>query len=189
MVPVVKVLHEAFGIDRGLLTTVHAYTSTQELVDGPSGKRRRGRAAAENIIPTTTGAAIATTQVLPELEGKLDGMSMRVPVPNGSITDLTVSLEEPVGPSEVNDALRTAAEGELEGILGYTDEEIVSRDILGTTYSSLVDLPSTMGFDDGFVKVLAWYDNEFGFSNRLLDLAVYLMTEQYAPRQPPMPAQ
>lgn len=181
VVPVAKVLHEAFGIERGLLTTVHSYTSTQELVDGPSGKRRRGRAAAENIIPTTTGAAVATTEVLPELEGKLDGMAMRVPVPNGSITDFTVSLDADVGPAAVNDAITTAADNELAGVLGYTDEEIVSRDILGTTYSSLVDLQSTMGFEDGFVKVLAWYDNEFGFANRLLDLAEFVVTGEYSP--------
>ncbi|MEM4781570.1 MAG: type I glyceraldehyde-3-phosphate dehydrogenase, partial [Halalkalicoccus sp.] len=129
--PVAKVLDESFGIASGLLTTVHAYTGTQNLVDGPSGKTRRGRAAAENIIPTSTGAAQATTEVLPELEGKLDGMAMRVPVPNGSITDLVVDLEADVGAEEVNEAFREAADGELAGVLGYTDEEVVSRDILG----------------------------------------------------------
>ncbi len=175
--PVVKVLDEEFGIDSGLLTTVHAYTGTQALIDGPSGKRRRGRAAAENIIPTSTGAAIATTEVLPQLEGKLDGMAMRVPVPNGSITDLTVDLEADVTKEELADAIRSAADDELAGVLGYTDEEIVSRDILGLPFSSYVDLESTMVLEDGLVKLLAWYDNEYGFSNRMLDLAVLVATE------------
>jgi len=172
--PVVKVLDEEFGIDSGLLTTVHAYTGTQNLIDGPLGKRRRGRAAAENIIPTSTGAAIATTEVLPQLEGKLDGMAMRVPVPNGSITDLTVDLEADVTKDELADAIRSAADGELAGVLGYTDEEIVSRDIIGLPFSSYVDLESMMVLEDGLVKLLAWYDNEYGFSNRMLDLATYI---------------
>ncbi|WP_306055199.1 type I glyceraldehyde-3-phosphate dehydrogenase [Natronococcus wangiae] len=175
--PVVKVLDEEFGIESGLLTTVHAYTGTQNLVDGPLSKRRRGRAAAENIIPTSTGAAIATTEVLPRLEGKLDGMAMRVPVPNGSITDLTVDLEADVTEEEVADAIRRAADDELAGVLGYTDEEIVSRDIVGLPFSSYVDLESTMSLEGGLVKVLTWYDNEFGFSNRMLDLATYIAAE------------
>lgn len=179
--PVAKVLDERFGIDRGLLTTVHAYTSTQELVDGASGKRRRGRAAAENIIPTTTGAARATTEVLPELAGKLDGMAMRVPVPNGSITDMTLSLADDVGRTAVNGALTEAAEHELAGVLGCTNEEIVSRDVIGLPYSALVDLSSTMAFDDGFVKVLAWYDNEFGFAQRMLDVSTLMATGDAAP--------
>ncbi|WP_394740626.1 type I glyceraldehyde-3-phosphate dehydrogenase [Natronococcus roseus] len=175
--PVVKVLDDEFGIESGLLTTVHAYTGTQNLVDGPLDKRRRGRAAAENIIPTSTGAAIATTEVLPQLEGKLDGMAMRVPVPNGSITDLTVDLEEDVTEEELADAIRSAADDELAGVLGYTDEEIVSRDIVGLPFSSYVDLESTMSLEDGLVKVLTWYDNEYGFSNRMLDLATYVAAE------------
>ncbi|RQH00744.1 type I glyceraldehyde-3-phosphate dehydrogenase [Natrarchaeobius oligotrophus] len=175
--PVVKVLDEKFGIESGLLTTVHAYTGTQNLIDGPLGKRRRGRAAAENIIPTSTGAAIATTEVLPQLEGKLDGMAMRVPVPNGSITDLTVDLEADVTEDELADAIRDAADDELAGVLGYTDEEIVSRDIVGLPFSSYVDLESTMVLEGGLVKVLTWYDNEFGFSNRMLDLATYVAAE------------
>lgn len=179
--PVAKVLDDTFGIERGLLTTVHAYTSSQELVDGPSGKRRRGRAAAENIIPTSTGAARATTEVLPQLEGKLDGMAMRVPVPNGSVSDFTVTLADDVGRRDVNDALKEAADSELAGVLGCTDEEVVSRDILGLPYSSLVDLPSTMSFGDGFVKLLAWYDNEFGFSHRLLDVAEYITFGEASP--------
>ncbi|GAB3667336.1 type I glyceraldehyde-3-phosphate dehydrogenase [Halopiger thermotolerans] len=175
--PVAKVLDEEFGIESGLLTTVHAYTGTQSIVDGPSSKRRRGRAAAENIIPTTTGAAIAATEVLPELEGKLDGMAIRVPVPNGSITDFTVDLEEDVTKEELEEAFRDAADDELAGILGYTDEEIVSRDIIGLPFSSYVDLEASMVLEDGLVKVLTWYDNEFGFSNRMLDLATYVAAE------------
>ncbi|WP_252698193.1 type I glyceraldehyde-3-phosphate dehydrogenase [Natronosalvus vescus] len=175
--PVVKVLDETFGIESGLLTTVHAYTGTQALIDGPQTKRRRGRAAAENIIPTSTGAAIATTEVLPQLEGKLDGMAMRVPVPNGSITDLTVDLEADVTKDDIEAAIRDAADGELAGVLGYTDEEIVSRDIVGLPFSSYVDLESTMVLEGGLVKVLTWYDNEYGFSNRMLDLALYVVSE------------
>ncbi|MFC6905087.1 type I glyceraldehyde-3-phosphate dehydrogenase [Halalkalicoccus tibetensis] len=175
--PVAKVLDEEFGIESGLLTTVHAYTGTQNLVDGPSGKTRRGRAASENIIPTSTGAAQSTTEVLPDLEGKLDGMAMRVPVPNGSITDFTVDLEADVGREEVNEAFRDAADGDLKGVLGYTDDEIVSRDILGLPFSSYVDLDSTLSVEDGQVKVLAWYDNEYGFASRMLDLAQYVIAE------------
>lgn len=175
--PVAKVLDEEFGIESGLLTTVHAYTGTQSLVDGPQGKTRRGRAAAENIIPTSTGAAQSTTEVLPELEGKLDGMAMRVPVPNGSVTDLTVDLEADVGREEVNEAFRNAADNELAGVLGYTDDEIVSRDILGLPFSSYVDLESTLSVEGGQVKVLTWYDNEFGFASRMLDLAKYVVAQ------------
>ncbi len=173
--PIAKVLDEEFGIESGLLTTVHAYTGTQSLIDAPLAKRRRGRAAAENIIPTSTGAAVATTEVLPQLEGKLDGMAMRVPVPSGSITDLTVDLTEDVTVEEVNDAFREAADGDLAGVLGYTDEEIVSRDILGLPFSSYADLNSTMVLEGGLVKVLTWYDNEYGFSKRMLDLATYAL--------------
>lgn len=176
--PVAKVLEDAFGIESGLLTTVHAYTGTQNLIDGPAGKTRRGRAAAENIIPTSTGAAQSTTEVLPELEGKLDGMAMRVPVPDGSVTDFVVDLEADVGAAEVNDAFREAATGDLEGVLGYTDDEIVSRDIVGLPFSSYVDLDSTMAVGDGFVKVLTWYDNEYGFANRMLDLAQYIAARE-----------
>ncbi|MFC7009313.1 type I glyceraldehyde-3-phosphate dehydrogenase [Halalkalicoccus salilacus] len=180
--PVVKVLDEEFGIESGLLTTVHAYTGTQNLVDGPSGKTRRGRAAAENIIPTSTGAAQSTTEVLPQLEGKLDGMAMRVPVPNGSITDLVVDLEADVGAEEVNAAFKEAATGDLEGVLGYTDDEVVSRDILGLPFSSYVDCDSTIAVEGGQVKVLTWYDNEYGFANRMLDLAQYVVAQEQEER-------
>lgn len=174
--PVAKVLDETFGIDSGTLTTVHAYTGSQNLVDGPKAKRRRGRAAAENIVPTSTGAAQAATEILPQLEGKLDGMAIRVPVPNGSITELVVDLESNPSAEEINDAFRDAADsGPLKGVLGYTDDEVVSRDITGLPFSSYVDLNSTnVVGEDGIAKVLTWYDNEFGFSNRMLDMAVHV---------------
>ncbi len=175
--PVLQVLDEEFGIVSGLLMTVHAYTGSQGLVDGPHAKRRRGRAAAENIVPTTTGAADATTEVLPKLEGKLDGLAMRVPVPDGSITDLTVNLEADITSDEVADAIRDAADGELAGVLGYTDEEIVSRDVVGLPLASYVDLESVMVAANDLVKVLAWYDNEYGFSTQMLNLARYVAAE------------
>ena len=171
--PVAKVLHEEFGIESGQLTTVHAYTGTQNLVDGPNSKPRRRRAAAENIIPTSTGAAPAATEVLPELEGKLDGMAMRVPVPDGSITEFVCTLEDDATESDINAAFEDAAAGELEGVLGVSDDPIVSRDVLGQPYSTMVDLENT-NVVGGLVKVLTWYDNEFGFANRMLDLAEYV---------------
>ncbi|MGQ4554580.1 type I glyceraldehyde-3-phosphate dehydrogenase [Halobellus sp. GM3] len=174
--PVAMVLDEEFGIEHGLLTTVHAYTGSQNLVDGPMTKTRRGRAAAENIVPTSTGAAKATTEILPELAGKLDGMAIRVPVPNGSVTELVVSLEATPPVEELNDAFRDAADsGPLAGVLGYTDDEVVSSDIQGLPFSSTVDLQSTNQVNDGgLYKVLTWYDNEYGFSNRMLDVARYI---------------
>ncbi|MFB6126246.1 MAG: type I glyceraldehyde-3-phosphate dehydrogenase [Halolamina sp.] len=174
--PVAKVLDEAFGIEHGTLTTVHAYTGSQNLIDGPKAKRRRGRAAAENIVPTSTGAAQAATEILPQLEGKLDGMAMRVPVPNGSITEVVASLEAEPTAAEVNDAFRDAADsGPLAGVLGYTDDEVVSSDVVGLPFSSTVDLQSTnVVGDGGLYKMLTWYDNEFGFSNRMLDVAYYV---------------
>ena len=171
--PVAKVLDEEFGINAGQLTTVHAYTGSQNLMDGPNGKPRRRRAAAENIIPTSTGAAQATTEVLPELEGKLDGMAIRVPVPNGSITEFVVDLDEDVTESDVNAAFEEAAAGELEGVLGVTSDNVVSSDILGDPYSTQVDLQST-NVVSGMTKILTWYDNEYGFSNRMLDVAEYI---------------
>jgi len=171
--PVAKVLNEEFGIESGQLTTVHAYTGTQNLVDGPNSKPRRRRAAAENIIPTTTGAAQAATEVLPDLEGKLDGMAMRVPVPDGSITEFVFTLEEDATESDINAAFEDAAAGELEGVLGVSHDAIVSRDVLGQPYSTLVDLENT-NVVNGLVKVLTWYDNEFGFANRMLDLATHI---------------
>jgi glyceraldehyde 3-phosphate dehydrogenase len=171
--PVAKVLDEEFGINAGQLTTVHAYTGSQNLMDGPNGKPRRRRAAAENIIPTSTGAAQAATEVLPELEGKLDGMAIRVPVPNGSITEFVVDLDDDVTESDVNAAFEEAAAGELEGVLGVTSDDLVSSDILGDPYSTQVDLQST-NVVSGMTKILTWYDNEYGFSNRMLDVAEYI---------------
>ncbi|WP_336336502.1 type I glyceraldehyde-3-phosphate dehydrogenase [Haloarcula brevis] len=171
--PVAKVLDEEFGIEAGQLTTVHAYTGSQNLMDGPNGKPRRRRAAAENIIPTSTGAAQAATEVLPELEGKLDGMAIRVPVPNGSITEFVVDLDDDVTESDVNAAFEEAAAGELEGVLGVTSDDLVSSDILGDPYSTQVDLQST-NVVSGMTKILTWYDNEYGFSNRMLDVAEYI---------------
>jgi glyceraldehyde 3-phosphate dehydrogenase len=177
--PVAKVLDAEFGIDAGTLTTVHAYTGSQSLIDGPMAKRRRGRAAAENIVPTSTGAAGAAQKVLPQLEGKIDGMAMRVPVPNGSLTEFVVSLDETVTAEAVNDAFRDAADsGPLAGVLGYTDDEVVSSDIVGLPFSSYVDLQSTNVIAGGkLLKILTWYDNEYGFSNRMLDTAAYVYDE------------
>ena len=174
--PVVKVLDDEFGINTGQLTTVHAYTGSQNLIDGPNSKPRRRRAAAENIIPTSTGAAQATTEVLPQLEGKLDGMAIRVPVLNGSITELVVDLENDVTEEEVNAAFEDAATGELEGVLGVTNDELVSSDILGDPYSTQVDLGQT-NIVNGLTKILTWYDNEYGFSCRMLDVAEYIVEE------------
>ena len=177
--PVAKVLDAEFGIDAGTLTTVHAYTGSQALIDGPKAKTRRGRSAAENIVPTSTGAAGAAQEVLPQLEGKIDGMAIRVPVPTGSITEFVVDLEADVTESAVNDAFRDAADsGPLAGVLGYTDDEIVSSDITGVPFSSYVDLQSTNVIaDGGLLKILTWYDNEYGFSCRMLDMAAYVHAE------------
>jgi glyceraldehyde 3-phosphate dehydrogenase len=168
--PVVKVLHENFGVKAGLMTTAHAYTNDQRVHDLVHRDLRRARAAAINIIPTTTGAARAAGLVLPELKGKLDGLALRVPVPNVSITDLTAVLEKNVTKEEVNEAFKKAAEGPLKGILAYTEEPIVSSDVNHTTYSAIVDGLSTMVVAGNLVKVLAWYDNEWGFSCRMVEL-------------------
>ena len=172
LAPVAKVLHDTFGIEHLVFTTVHAYTSSQSLMDIPTRKRRRGRAAALSIIPTSTGAAVATALVLPELEGRVQGMAMRVPVPDGSITDIVAMVRKNAGVEEVNDALRrAAASGEMKGVLRITDEALVSRDIIGDPHSSIVDAPSTSVLRDRVVKILAWYDNEWGYSARLVDFA------------------
>ena len=167
--PMAKVLLDSFGIVRGMMTTIHAYTSDQVLQDFPHKDLRRARAAAQNIIPTTTGAARATSLVLPALTGKLDGISMRVPVIDGSVTDLVVQLEREVTVTEVNNAYRAAADGPLKGYLHYTSDPIVSSDIVGTPYSCTFDSLLTMAAGDQ-VKVIGWYDNEWGYSNRLADL-------------------
>ena len=171
--PVVHVLDEEFGIEYGQLTTVHAYTGSQNLIDGPSGKPRRRRAAAENIIPTTTGAAKAVTEVLPQLDGRLDGMAIRVPVPSGSITELLVNLETDVTEGDINAAFREAADGDLAGVMGYTDESIVSSDVIGLPFSTYVDLDLT-NVVGGMTKIFTWYDNEYGFSSRMLDVAEHI---------------
>ncbi|MEU4349791.1 type I glyceraldehyde-3-phosphate dehydrogenase [Streptomyces sp. NPDC023838] len=172
--PMAKVLDENFGIVKGLMTTVHAYTNDQRILDFPHSDLRRARAAAENIIPTTTGAAKATALVLPKLKGKLDGIAMRVPVPTGSATDLVVELEREVTKDEVNAAFKKAAEGELQGILEYTEDPIVSSDIVGEPASCTFDSSLTMVQEGKSVKILGWYDNEWGYSNRLVDLTVFV---------------
>jgi glyceraldehyde 3-phosphate dehydrogenase len=168
------VLHEKFGIRRGLMTTVHAYTNDQQILDLPHKDLRRARAAGESIIPTTTGAAKAVALVLPELKGKLNGFAMRVPTKNVSVVDLVAELERDVTVDEVNGVLKEAAEGELKGILQYSDEPLVSVDYNGDPHSSTVDALSTMVMEGNMVKVVAWYDNEWGYSNRLVDLAAYI---------------
>jgi glyceraldehyde 3-phosphate dehydrogenase len=173
LAPLAKVFHEAFGIERGLMTTVHAYTADQNLQDGPHKDPRRARAAAINIVPTSSGAAKAIGLVIPELSGKLDGASLRVPVPTGSITDLTVEASRPVTVEEVNAAYQVAAAGPLAGILSYSEEPLVSSDIVGDPHSSIFDAGLTKIIETQ-VKVSAWYDNEWGFSNRLVELSEYV---------------
>ncbi len=168
--PMVKVLHEAFGIRRGLLTTVHAYTSDQRLIDAPHKDLRRSRNAATNIVPTSTGAARAIGQVLPELAGRLDGMAMRVPVADGSLVDLTVEVERPASTAAVNEAMAAAAEGALAGILAYCTDPIVSSDIIGNPHSAIFDSLLTQVMDGRLVKVIGWYDNEWGYSTRVEEL-------------------
>jgi glyceraldehyde 3-phosphate dehydrogenase len=168
--PLALVLHREFGIKRGLLTTVHAFTADQRLVDSPHKDFRRSRHASMNIIPTETGAARAIGRVIPELAGKLDGMAMRVPVPDGSVVDLTVELEKAVTKEQLNEAVRKAAEGDLKGILQYQEDPIVSTDIIGNSHSSIFDPGLTQIMDGTLVKVIAWYDNEWGYSSRVEDL-------------------
>ena len=168
--PLAKVLHENFGIRRGLLNTIHAYTSDQRLVDAPHSDPRRSRSAATNIVPTSTGAARAIGTVMPELAGKLDGLAMRVPVPDGSVVDLTVELETDVTVETINMAMRKAAEGSLKGILSYCADPIVSGDIIGNSHSSIFDSLLTQVMEDRLVKVVSWYDNEWGYSTRVEEL-------------------
>jgi glyceraldehyde 3-phosphate dehydrogenase len=170
LAPLAKVLDDAFGIKKGVMTTVHAYTNDQRLADVPHKDLRRSRAATENIIPTTTGAAKAVGEVLPKLKGKLDGMAMRVPVPDGSTVDLVVELDKEVTAEEVNAAVKKAAENELSGIMEYTEDAIVSTDIIGNPHSSIFDSSGTQVMGGNLVKVMSWYDNEWGYSNRVVDL-------------------
>jgi glyceraldehyde 3-phosphate dehydrogenase len=169
VVPMAKVLGDAFGIEKGFMTTVHAYTNDQNLLDLPHKDLRRARAAAINIVPSTTGAARATSLALPELKGRMDGFALRVPVPDGSVTDLVCVLKREVTVEEVNEAFRAAAEGPLKGILAYTEEPIVSTDVVGDPHSCIFDSLSTMAIGN-LVKVVGWYDNEWGYSNRLVEL-------------------
>jgi glyceraldehyde 3-phosphate dehydrogenase (phosphorylating) len=176
LAPLAKVLHEAFGIEHGLMTTIHAYTADQRLQDMPHKDLHRARAAALNLIPTTTGAAKAVGLVLPDLNGKLNGFSMRAPVPTGSVVDLTFTTPNPVTVEEVNAAVKTAAEGKLQGILSYTEDPIVSTDIQGDPHSSIFDAGQTMVIGDGrMVKAVSWYDNEWGYSNRCVELATKVL--------------
>tara|TARA_R110001592_G_scaffold43801_9_gene141769 strand:+ start:658 stop:1653 length:996 start_codon:yes stop_codon:yes gene_type:complete len=170
LAPLAKVLHESFGIKRGLMTTCHAYTNDQPVQDQPHSDLRRARAAAQSIIPTSTGAASAVGEVLPALKGKLDGMALRVPVIDGSVVDLTVELEKSATAEEINAAVKAAAEGPLKGILEYTEDPIVSVDVIGNSHSSVFDSLCTAVIDGNLVKVISWYDNEWGYSNRCIDL-------------------
>jgi glyceraldehyde 3-phosphate dehydrogenase len=174
LAPIAKVLNDSFGIKNGFMTTIHSYTNDQVMLDGPHKDLRRARSGAVSMIPTTTGAARAVGKVLPELNGKLDGVAIRVPTPTGSIVDLVAELNKDVTVEEVNAAMKKAAEGPLKGILAYTEDPIVSVDIIHDTHSSIFDSLSTMVMDGNKVKVFSWYDNEWGYSNRVVDLAIKL---------------
>ena len=175
LAPFAKVLDDKFGIVKGLMTTVHSYTNDQRILDLPHSDLRRARAAAENIIPTSTGAAKAVGSVLPNLKGKLNGFSLRVPTPTVSVTDLVAELKTTVTAAEVNAALKEASEGSMKGILGYEERPLVSMDYRGDARSSIVDAPSTMVIEGNMVKVVSWYDNEWGYSNRVVDLVNYIV--------------
>ncbi|MFQ5965516.1 MAG: type I glyceraldehyde-3-phosphate dehydrogenase [Candidatus Scalinduaceae bacterium] len=170
LAPLAKIINDNFGIEKGLMTTVHAYTNDQRVVDLMHSDLRRARAAAINIIPTTTGAAKAIGEVIPELKGKLDGMAMRVPVANGSVTDLVVSVKKKASVEDVNNVMKEAANNELKGILEYCEDPIVSSDIIDNAHSCIFDARSTYVVDDNLIKVIGWYDNEWGYSNRMVDL-------------------
>lgn len=177
LAPITKVLMDNFGIIEGLMTTVHATTATQKTVDGPSAKDwRGGRGAAQNIIPSSTGAAKAVGLVIPEIKGKLTGMAFRVPTPDVSVVDLTVRLEKPATYEQIKKAMKDASEGELKGILGYTEDAVVSTDFLGDARTSIFDADAGIALNDNFVKVVSWYDNEWGYSNKLVDLLQHMST-------------
>jgi len=179
LAPLAKVVNDKFGIIEGLMTTVHAITATQKTVDGPSGKDwRAGRTASINIIPATTGAAKAVGKVIPELNGKLTGMSFRVPVADVSVVDLTVRIEKPATYDQIIQAVKEASAGELKGIMGWTEDEVVSQDLLGDKRSCIVDVKSGIPLNDHFVKLIAWYDNEVGYSERVVDLVAYIWAQQ-----------
>ena len=168
--PVAKILNDEFGIKKGLMTTVHAYTATQALMDGPNKKMRRGRSAVLNIVPTSSGATDAVTEVIPELKGKIDGVAMRVPVACGSIVDFVAELKKDVDVKKLNNTFKKYSNGKMKGILEYTEDEIVSSDVIRNPHSSIVDGTCTQVLGNNFVKVLAWYDNEYGYSNRMVDV-------------------
>jgi len=170
LAPLAKILDDEFGIEEGLITTVHAYTNDQGLADVPHKSIRRSRAAAENIIPTTTGAAKAVGKILPHLNGKLDGIAIRVPVPDGSIVDLVSKLERSPSRDQVNEAVRAASEGPMSGVMQYSEDPLVSSDVIGNPHSSIFDSLSTSTLGDGYVRAVSWYDNEWGYSNRVVDL-------------------
>ena len=170
LAPIAKIIDDSFGLEEGFITTVHAYTNDQRLADVPHKDFRRSRAAGENIIPTTTGAARAVGKVLPRLKGKLDGLAMRVPVPDGSIVDLVCRLRKSATGEDVNGAVREAAEGPMQRVLEYSEEPLVSSDIIGNPHSSIFDAMSTSSLQDGYLRVVSWYDNEWGYSNRVVDL-------------------
>jgi len=175
LAPLAKIIHEHFGIVEGLMTTVHATTATQKTVDGPSGKDwRAGRGAAQNIIPASTGAAKAVGKVLPALNGKLTGMAFRVPTPDVSVVDLTVRLEKPATYDEIKKVIKAESEGALKGIMGYTEDDVVSTDFLGDTRSSIFDAKAGIALNNNFHKLISWYDNEWGYSNRVVDLLIYV---------------
>jgi glyceraldehyde 3-phosphate dehydrogenase len=180
LAPMVKVLHDNFGVNRGLMTTIHAYTNDQRMLDLPHKDLRRARAGAVSIIPTTTGAAKAIGLIIPELQGKLNGLSLRVPVPDGSVTDLTAELKNPADFQEINNAYKKASEGELKGILQYTEDPIVSSDIIGNPNSCILDGPNTtiLSGQLQWAKIFGWYDNEWGFSSRLVDLFKFIAKNQ-----------
>ena len=176
LAPVAKILDDSFGLEEGFITTVHAYTNDQRLADVPHKDFRRSRAAGENIIPTTTGAARAVGKVLPRLKGKLDGLAMRVPVPDGSIVDLVCRLAKRPSAKDVNQAVREAAEGPMKKVLEYSEEPLVSSDIIGNPHSSIFDALSTSSMEDGYLRAVSWYDNEWGYSNRVVDLIERMAT-------------
>jgi glyceraldehyde 3-phosphate dehydrogenase len=181
LAPIAKVLHDNFGIIEGLMTTVHATTATQKTVDGPSAKDwRGGRGAAQNIIPSSTGAAKAVGKVIPELNGKLTGMAFRVPTPDVSVVDLTVRLEKPAPYAAICAAMKAAAEGEMKGILGYTEDAVVSNDFVGETCTSVFDADAGIGLNDNFVKVVSWYDNEIGYSTKVVELIQHMYSVDHA---------
>jgi len=179
LAPIAKIVNDKFGIVEGLMTTIHSYTATQKTVDGPSGKKwRDGRGAAQNIIPASTGAAKAVGKVIPVLDGKLTGMAFRVPTPNVSVVDLTVRLEKGVCYDDIKAAVKEASEGSMKGIMGYTEDQVVSSDFNGCKLSSIFDAGAGIALNSNFVKLVSWYDNEFGYSNRVVDLMAYMKSQE-----------